>query len=846
MTAPSAAFLAQEALLHGATPVIWFVFLPYYFANGIESGATFNNASYVATDKFLADDGAAVDPTATTLVKEITLGRYPTPAVISWDYNSPGYTMALEWRSSMTSAGIAAASWTAVGSGDTVQIYRYYQWRVTWTGYRSWASPDGSSTDLTAYTTPAGGDEWESYAAPTNHPWDSRTYITALLLTGEYPVPRGDVESGGQLTVEAPADCGNLVAGDHTLILGNRHRSAGLPAGRYSPDKSSFLFATDLTNLFQKNKQLRIELGYVWPGHGTITDTQTLYLGQIRKWGPLFCGVSSDGSPDALSVEVYSKDSVAQTLERKIGLPDSDGNPQPLIRGEILAEAKEVSGKGIGDYIKKIDYETGRLDAFSSTVASGGGVLSVNSTTPLDGTYSARAAITGASQSAYGIGALNAAVSEVILQFPWRFTVMPGAPVDDNVTVFKARDNSGSEIVRFFVAGAADTDNNGKLMCAQGGTEKVTDWSIATHDNIKVDVSLRIKTGNPGNVALWISGDQVLDWTDINLTGQQFKDIIFGLIGGASAESWTVDLGSVRFWDWAPLNAFQVPGYPFTEIKTIYVKKQVYSKATVIKYPEYGVVSFTEVDDASPPAPVMVDGEVMLRVVHDTVTHRVDQIEDILTAVGLDGVVDATTFASCKAATPTYLGGVRFENVSAAQAISEITRRCLYSFHHQGEVLKLIAYTGTPPAAAAISLDRGELRQVDPAYDFDTDAKAGVVGKWGWFDRNPALTYTAGDASDGDANEDMDFTVESEVYTDDGDMVKTVCDLQLKRISLGQMIIDPVRTSLRGARLELLDGVEVYNDYHQDAAEIIAMTQKIINLEPPYETLMRLVKYLGE
>ena len=844
MTPPSPDFLAQEARLHGATPVLWFVFLPYYFDNGIESGATFDEASYSPAYGFLADYHGFAFGSATTLVKEIVLGRYPTPAVVTWDWNTPGYTMTVEWRSAMTVAGLAMASWGAITNGGTVQIYRFYQWRITWAGYRAWSSPDGSSNSFTAFATPAGGDEWESYAAPTNHPWDNRAYLKTMLINGEYPVPRGDVQGGGQLTIEAPMDCGNLVAGDHELTLSNRHRSTGRPAGRYSPRKSSFIFATDLENLLRKNKQIRIELGYVKPGFGTVTDTVTLYLGQIRKWGPMPASISSGGQPDPLIAQVYSKDAVAQSLERKIGLPDSEGNPQPLICGEILADAREVSGKGIGPYTKKIDYETGRLDALDGTVSTGGGALSVNSATPLDGLYSMRAEVSGATQNAYGIAGLLVAESEVMIQFPWRFTAMPAIPVNDNLTVFKVRDASGNQIIRFYIAGTGDAENAGKLMCAQGATLKATDWSIATHDNIKVDMSLRIKCGNPGNVALWVSGDQIFEWNDINLTGVQFKDILLGLIQGSTAETWMVDVGSIRFWNWAPLNAFQLPGYPFMEIKSIYVDKQLYSKSTITKYPEYGAVSFTEVDPDDGVTPVIISGEIKLRVVKDTVVHRVDQIEAILAAVGLDSIINAISFAACKAAVPDHNGGVWFENISAAEAIAEITRRCLYNFHNQAGELKLIPYLGIPPVSSVISLNQSELRQIEPMMDMD-DSRPGVVGKWGWFDRNPTLTYTAGDASDGEA-EEIDFTTGSPVFTEDGAMVKTICDLLLKRISMGMEILDPVRVSLRSARLELGDGVEVYNDYHQDTTQILTMMQKVINCEPPYETNLRLVNFLGE
>ena len=837
-------FEEQEARLTGATPIALFTILPFYHKTGVAAASgTFLETSYSDPDKILADYHGFAEGYWYSPVMTAGLGRYPSPAVVGMDYNTPGYTMTLKWRSAMTPALLAAASWQTVGLGDPVQVYAYYQWGVWWAGYRCWAQDPGDPEDnYTAWAQPTGtSDQYDSYAGDTVHPFDSQAYIYLALLTGEFPVPPGDVESAGQVTSESPFDFSEIIAGDHTLILSNRHRDAqGQPAPRYSPHRDSFIFAGE-TDWFRR--QLRIDFGYVRPGTGgKVFDTFLLYLGQIRQWGPLPRAADEEGQLQPHTVEIYSKDWIAQALEKRVGLPDDAGNPQPLIYGEVLAEATEISGRGLGDPLKSAGFEKGSLDELDGTATSGGGVVSLNSTTPLSGIYSLRCAVSGASQQAYGVLALPLPADEYFLQMKWRFTAMPGSPANDNLTAFKFRDASGGTLVRFYV------NDSGKLVAvmADDVTEKETDWSIATHDGIRADLSLWIKCGAPGtaNVSLWVSGDQVLDWSDIDLTGLQVKDLVFGLVQGAAAESWTVDIDDLRLWNSYLDNAYQVFGGPFTEIKTVYVDKMVYSKSTLAKYPGDGVVAFSEMTADVPPKRQKVSGSVMLRVVKNNLTHPVDIIEELLTEAGLDEYTDAASFASAKAATPDDLVGCCFEDSNLAEALTEIASRCLYNLYVDHGEIKIEPYQGTPPAAAELALDGAELRHIEPLTDME-DSRAGVMVKWGWFDRNPDLSYVAGDRSGGEA-EEIDLTLDSPVATESEVMAKQKADALLKRLQYGKEILDPVRLSLRGARLELGDGVEISDSYLLESARIYEVFQKIVNLEPPYETSLRLARFLGE
>jgi hypothetical protein len=62
--------------------------------------------------------------------------------------------------------------------------------------------------------------------------------------------------------------------------------------------------------------------------------------------------------------------------------------------------------------------------------------------------------------------------------------------------------------------------------------------------------------------------------------------------------------------------------------------------------------------------------------------------------VGLNSVINHDSFALAKSLTPEYAIGVRFENVTAAQAIREIVRRCLYDLWIDFGEIKIRAYLG--------------------------------------------------------------------------------------------------------------------------------------------------------
>lgn len=127
---------------------------------------------------------------------------------------------------------------------------------------------------------------------------------------------------------------------------------------------------------------------------------------------------------------------------------------------------------------------------------------------------------------------------------------------------------------------------------------------------------------------------------------------------------------------------YQVYGGPFAAITAVYLNGEE-SQDRVAAEAETGLITVTG-----------RSAQVEARVVKDATTHPVDIITDILAAVGLDAARQPDSFDLAKGLTPNYAVGVCFENVTAAQALREILKRCLYDFWVDFGEIKIRAYLG--------------------------------------------------------------------------------------------------------------------------------------------------------
>jgi len=131
-----------------------------------------------------------------------------------------------------------------------------------------------------------------------------------------------------------------------------------------------------------------------------------------------------------------------------------------------------------------------------------------------------------------------------------------------------------------------------------------------------------------------------------------------------------------------PVYHYQVFGAPFEAITAVYLT---------------GEEDNDRVTADAGTGLIQVSGKnasVSARVVKDHTTHPVDMVADILAEVGLNQAIHQDSFALAKSLTPGYVIGVSFENLTAAQAIREIVRRCLYDLWIDFGEIKIRAYLG--------------------------------------------------------------------------------------------------------------------------------------------------------
>jgi hypothetical protein len=144
-------------------------------------------------------------------------------------------------------------------------------------------------------------------------------------------------------------------------------------------------------------------------------------------------------------------------------------------------------------------------------------------------------------------------------------------------------------------------------------------------------------------------------------------------------------------------------------------------------------------------------------------------------------------------------------------------------------------------------LTDSNIASVEPVTDLD-EIMAYISAKYGWYDRDPGLSYLAGDQETGEGQE-LDYTWSSPVACENYSAVKANADLLLLFLSMKELW-DPVLTSYKGARLELFDIVSIDSLPVADRVLHSRVTRKEVNLDrgdsPLEQVTLQFSRYQGE
>jgi len=592
---------------------------------------------------------------------------------------------------------------------------------------------------------------------------------------------------------------------------------------------------------------------------GDFTDFIILFLGKITKWGPISRAVDQTGVAQANTVEIYAKDWMTDCLQKRVALPALDGTPEPLTFGEFLCKADAVSGWSPVPAIRTAYFENDNYNELDRIVVLGGGSCSLI-TPGLTGTRAIQFQTTaGGIQTVYGSIILPYA-GEMFITGSIRFSTIPTTIANLNMTFMQVIDSTGAADF------AIQIDNTGNIWGSNIGQTK---FNILSYLDIPLSFAIWLCPTNPGYVKVWINEAEILTYQG-NISGDHPLEFRFGVQTSSSPEAWVINFDDIevrpKYYD----NAFKVDGGPFESIGPVYLdnypqpdtqtiinNSQNYTQ-TLTRLPEYGMVQFISTDPTFKPS-----GTIEFRVAeHTGGRHALDIIQSLLSVAGLTNYIDATSLASAYATSPDDVINARFEGgkkdknsfglkeivnlgITVADCLKEICSRMLYWIFIDAGKIKIVPYTGIPPSSPIMALTVSNLYEAMQIIDLD-QLNDFVSATYGWYEHSPSLFVLVGNQTAGGQGTCLDFTWGSPVSSENRDLALAKTTLLLKFLS-AQERLEPVRTSLSGARLELMEVVSVRDELLNDEAINYWITRKEPGLDPgSRETTLQLMRFLGE
>ena len=295
MRLASTGFLQEETKLRGALPRVKAVLFPFDLDYGLGPDAgDFEHTQYGGEPGKIQLTEGSLSGSWTSPVMQ-TFSPYLDSLVASWEDHcgAPGALVYL--RSATAADQVAGASYSLLAAQEEYPLLPFFQVKV-----ELQASGPG--------------------------------YISGLSLAGRLTIPENELINPGAVRVNLARDFSGLQSGSHTLRLDNRE-SQWLPAG------GNFYFL----GLPSEEKRLALYHGFALP-NGEV-KWLLLYQGALTSLGKM-----ADGWQERHQAELSTQDWISHRLNRRLGVPTSEGDRAPFMRGFYRArgELLEVTDAAAG------------------------------------------------------------------------------------------------------------------------------------------------------------------------------------------------------------------------------------------------------------------------------------------------------------------------------------------------------------------------------------------------------------------------------------------------------------------------------------------------------------------